>query len=232
MLDLLGSDLPDPDQGPGRFRWSPRPFLRAIQNGHWVLLDELNLAWQTVLSPAYEFDTLRICAQVRDGLNAVWDHRGTVLMSELSRSFSTTNRSVCFRVRTQFMKAASEIVTGLVYEPIHQCRTAPVIEQPLRGCADSITQVHLEEVTGHDLHQILQRTWPDAELRLVKFNGAVHRRVCIDRDLGQVGSPWEFNLGDVFRETGHIYRNEADRGGGVGMRRCASMSQDVGGFDC
>ena len=44
MMDLLGADLPASDGAAGHFAWSDGPLLQAIQQGHWVLLDELNLA--------------------------------------------------------------------------------------------------------------------------------------------------------------------------------------------
>ena len=44
-------------------------FLKAMQEGHWVLLDELNLAPQSVL----------------EGLNACLDHRGEVYLPEISK---------------------------------------------------------------------------------------------------------------------------------------------------
>ena len=71
LIDLFGSDLPVEGGGPGEFRWREAAFLMAMQNGHWVLLDEMNLASQTVL----------------EGLNAVLDHRGTVFIPELGRAF-------------------------------------------------------------------------------------------------------------------------------------------------
>ena len=48
MMDLLGSDLPSED-GAGEFTWCDGIFLRALKNGDWILLDELNLAPQSVL---------------------------------------------------------------------------------------------------------------------------------------------------------------------------------------
>ena len=33
----------------GQFAWRNGPFLDALQNGDWILLDELNLASQSVL---------------------------------------------------------------------------------------------------------------------------------------------------------------------------------------
>ncbi len=64
MMDLLGSDMPVLGGRPGEFAWCDGVFLQALKAGAWVLLDELNLASQSVL----------------EGLNAVLDHRasGTV----------------------------------------------------------------------------------------------------------------------------------------------------------
>ncbi|KAG6889702.1 hypothetical protein C0992_004422 [Termitomyces sp. T32_za158] len=71
IIDLFGSDLPAEGGGPGEFAWKDAEFLKALQEGHWVLLDEMNLAPQAVL----------------EGLNAVLDHRGAVYIPELGRSF-------------------------------------------------------------------------------------------------------------------------------------------------
>jgi midasin (ATPase involved in ribosome maturation) len=84
MLDLLGADLPVEDDvshlenasevsapNTAKFEWRDGVFLNALKNGDWVLLDELNLANQSVL----------------EGLNAVLDHRGTVFIPELNTSF-------------------------------------------------------------------------------------------------------------------------------------------------
>jgi midasin len=93
LSDLMGSDLPMPDTtaatndtsdtaddrdsgsssatGAARFAWCDGVFLRALRAGHWVLLDELNLASQTVL----------------EGLNACLDHRAEVFIPELGQSF-------------------------------------------------------------------------------------------------------------------------------------------------
>ncbi|KAE8674160.1 hypothetical protein F3Y22_tig00111769pilonHSYRG00499 [Hibiscus syriacus] len=71
MMDLLGSDLPiESDEGM-KFAWSDGILLQALKEGCWVLLDELNLAPQSVL----------------EGLNAILDHRAEVFIPELSRTF-------------------------------------------------------------------------------------------------------------------------------------------------
>jgi midasin len=49
LIDLFGSDLPVEGGGPGEFAWKDAEFLKAVQEGHWVLLDEMNLAPQAIL---------------------------------------------------------------------------------------------------------------------------------------------------------------------------------------
>lgn len=70
LIDLFGSDVPG--ESTGEFVWRDAPFLRAMQLGEWVLLDEMNLASQSVL----------------EGLNACLDHRGEAYIPELDKSFS------------------------------------------------------------------------------------------------------------------------------------------------
>ncbi|BGP48616.1 AAA ATPase midasin [Rhodotorula kratochvilovae] len=79
LMDLLGSDLPVEGGKSGEFAWKDAPFLAAMQNGDWVLLDEMNLASQSVL----------------EGLNSCLDHRGAVYIPELDRTF---NRHPDFRI--------------------------------------------------------------------------------------------------------------------------------------
>lgn len=72
LMDLFGSDVPIDGAAAGQFAWRDAPFLRAMQRGEWVLLDEMNLAAQAVL----------------EGLNACLDHRGQVYISELNQTFT------------------------------------------------------------------------------------------------------------------------------------------------
>ena len=57
-----------------RFAWSDGIFLKALRAGDWVLLDELNLASQSVL----------------EGLNACLDHRGTVYIPEIDKCVTSS----------------------------------------------------------------------------------------------------------------------------------------------
>ncbi len=79
IIDLFGTDMPSGD-GSGTFTWIDGPFLRALKGGHWILLDELNLASQSVL----------------EGLNACLDHRGQVFIPELDRTFDCSPQTRIF----------------------------------------------------------------------------------------------------------------------------------------
>ncbi|KAL2338821.1 hypothetical protein Fmac_013267 [Flemingia macrophylla] len=71
MMDLLGSDLPVESEEGMKFSWSDGILLQALKEGCWVLLDELNLAPQSVL----------------EGLNAILDHRAEVFIPELGNTY-------------------------------------------------------------------------------------------------------------------------------------------------
>lgn len=80
LMDLFGSDVPVDGGQSGEFTWRDAPFLQAMQRGHWVLLDEMNLASQSVL----------------EGLNACLDHRGEAYIAELDRTFTSHPNFVVF----------------------------------------------------------------------------------------------------------------------------------------
>ncbi|KAF2675101.1 midasin [Microthyrium microscopicum] len=71
LMDLFGSDVPVEGADAGVFAWRDASFLTAMKNGDWVLLDEMNLASQSVL----------------EGLNACLDHRGEAFVAELNQTF-------------------------------------------------------------------------------------------------------------------------------------------------
>lgn len=80
LMDLFGSDVPVEGQEAGHFGWRDAPFLRAMQKGEWVILDEMNLASQSVL----------------EGLNACLDHRGQAYIPELDQTFQRHSNFVVF----------------------------------------------------------------------------------------------------------------------------------------
>lgn len=71
ISDLFGADLPVEGGMSGQFAWRDGPLLQALKRRSWILLDELNLASQSVL----------------EGLNACLDHRGEIFIPELGKTF-------------------------------------------------------------------------------------------------------------------------------------------------
>lgn len=92
ISDLIGADLPSLTSSENEkptFCWRDGPFLRAIKESQWILLDEMNLASQSVL----------------EGLNACFDHRGEIFIPELNKkiiiSKSTTRVFACQNPHSQ-----------------------------------------------------------------------------------------------------------------------------------
>ncbi|ORY30348.1 hypothetical protein BCR39DRAFT_598381 [Naematelia encephala] len=167
LIDLFGSDLPVEGGQAGEFQWRDAAFLDAMQKGDWVLLDEMNLASQTVL----------------EGLNAVLDHRGTVFIPELGRAFE---RHPDFRVFA-------------AQNPLQQGGGRKGLP---KSFLNRFTKVYLQEHTTEDLLLICQHLNPmstDIVQRMIAFNEAVREQTMVSKTIGREGSPWEFNLRDLFR---------------------------------
>ncbi|KDR82591.1 hypothetical protein GALMADRAFT_206424 [Galerina marginata CBS 339.88] len=168
LIDLFGSDLPVEGGAAGEFAWKDAEFLRALQEGNWVLLDEMNLAPQAVL----------------EGLNAVLDHRGTVYIPELNRSFE---RHPSFRIFA-------------AQNPFHQGSGRKGLP---RSFVNRFTKVYIDELTPSDLYTICSHIFPDideATLRaMISFNTQLNDKAIIQRSFAQDGYPWEFNLRDIIR---------------------------------
>lgn len=78
---MFGSDVPIIlDDGTISFAWRDGPILKAIKQGTWVLLDEMNLASQSIL----------------EGLNACFDFRHELFIPELNRTFKIEKKDVRF----------------------------------------------------------------------------------------------------------------------------------------
>ncbi|KIJ64401.1 hypothetical protein HYDPIDRAFT_132220 [Hydnomerulius pinastri MD-312] len=168
LIDLFGSDLPVENGAPGEFAWKDAEFLRAMQQGHWVLLDEMNLAPQAVL----------------EGLNAILDHRGTVYIPELGRSFT---RHPSFRVFA-------------AQNPLHQGGGRKGLP---KSFLDRFTKVYVEELTPDDMLIVCRDQYKECDSNVLRamiaFNTRLNHEVVHRRSFGREGSPWEFNLRDIIR---------------------------------
>jgi len=168
LMDLFGSDLPVEGGSSGEFSWRDGLFLKAMQEGDWVLLDELNLASQSVL----------------EGLNACLDHRATVYIPELDKTFSCSPEFRVFGAQNPQQQGGGR--KGLP-----------------KSFLNRFTQVYVDQLGMTDLLCISQSLYPDIEKdlieKMIKFNCRMHEDTMINYIFGRKGAPWEFNLRDVFR---------------------------------
>lgn len=91
ISDLFGADLPVEGGSGGQFSWRDGPLLQALKQGHWILLDELNLASQSVL----------------EGLNACLDHRGEIFIPELGKVFQVKDGTRFFACQNPLKQGGS-----------------------------------------------------------------------------------------------------------------------------
>ncbi|KAI3616178.1 midasin nuclear aaa atpase [Moniliophthora roreri] len=168
IIDLFGSDLPVEGGGAGEFAWKDGEFLKALQEGNWVLLDEMNLAPQAVL----------------EGLNAVLDHRGTVYIPELGRSFVKHPSFRIFAAQNPLSQGGGR--KGLP-----------------KSFMNRFTKVYIDQLSAADLVLVCHHYYPDMDRDLlqamVMFNSSLNDAVTVRHTFGREGSPWEFNLRDVLR---------------------------------
>ncbi|XP_053201397.1 LOW QUALITY PROTEIN: midasin-like [Panonychus citri] len=169
VSDLFGADLPV-EGCEGQFAWRDGPLLQALKNDScWVLLDELNLASQSVL----------------EGLNACLDHRGEIFIPELSKTFSVSKQAT----------------------RIFACQNPHAQGGDRKGLPKSFlnrfTLIHVESLTADDLKFIISnvhKTLPsDIIDKMVQFNEKLSNEINSSNSFGRKGSPWEFNLRDIFR---------------------------------
>ncbi|OCB87744.1 P-loop containing nucleoside triphosphate hydrolase protein [Sanghuangporus baumii] len=168
LVDLFGSDLPINGDSSDAFAWRDAEFLRALKEGDWVLLDEMNLASQSVL----------------EGLNAVFDHRGTVYIPEINRSFPRHHNFRVFAAQN----------------PLNQGNGRKGLP---KSFLNRFTKVYIEQLSSNDLLLICQHLFPTIENpileRMINLNSRLQEEVVVKRRFGISGAPWEFNLRDLIR---------------------------------
>uniref|UniRef100_A0A8D3BW26 Midasin n=1 Tax=Scophthalmus maximus TaxID=52904 RepID=A0A8D3BW26_SCOMX len=166
VTDLFGTDLPVEGGKGGEFAWRDGPLLAALKAGHWVVLDELNLASQSVL----------------EGLNACFDHRAEIYIPELGLSFQVQHeKTKIFGCQNPFTQGGGR--KGLP-----------------KSFLNRFTQVFVDQLTSGDLEFIADSVFPTIDKEIIaKMVDFSNRDVSVERRWGQKGSPWEFNLRDMFR---------------------------------
>ncbi|KAM4713456.1 midasin isoform 2-T2 [Anableps anableps] len=169
VTDLFGTDLPVEGGKGGEFAWRDGPLLAALKAGHWVVLDELNLASQSVL----------------EGLNACFDHRGEIYIPELGLSFQVQHeKTKIFGCQNPFTQGGGR--KGLPKSFLNRFTQVFV---------DQLTYKDMEFI-GNSIFPTIDK---EIIAKMVEFNNRLVKEVCMERLWGQKGSSWEFNLRDIFR---------------------------------
>jgi midasin len=118
------------DEDDIRFHWCDGVLLQAIKEGHWFLIDEMNLAQQSVL----------------EGLNAILDHRRTVYIPELNQEFKCHADFFVFACQNpsqQQSQTGGASVSGR--------KTLP------KSFLNRFNKIYLEELKQEDYRQIIER---------------------------------------------------------------------------
>lgn len=169
LMDLFGSDVPVEGAEAGNFTWRDAPFLQAMKRGDWVLLDEMNLASQSVL----------------EGLNACLDHRGEVYISELDQTFARHPNFKLFAAQNPHHQGG-----GRKGFPASFVNRFTVVYADMYQQAD--LELICSKIFPTSAHNELIK-------RAVAFVADLDKQVAIERRFGARGSPWEFNLRDTIR---------------------------------
>ncbi|KAM6280529.1 midasin isoform 1-T1 [Porphyrio hochstetteri] len=169
VTDLFGTDLPVEGGKGGEFAWRDGPLLAALKAGHWIVLDELNLASQSVL----------------EGLNACFDHRAEIYVPELGMNFHVQHKKTkIFGCQNPYRQGGGR--KGLPKSFLN--RFTQVYVDPLS--AEDM------EFIGNTLFPAIDKS---IIAKMVAFNNKIDEEVMIEKKWGQKGGPWEFNLRDLFR---------------------------------
>uniref|UniRef100_A0A914HG94 Midasin n=1 Tax=Globodera rostochiensis TaxID=31243 RepID=A0A914HG94_GLORO len=192
LHDLFGGDVPVPDSdGSASFAWRDGPVLKAIKEGSWILLDEMNLASQSVL----------------EGLNSCFDFRKRIYIAELDRTFELdSSRCKFFACQNPHQQGGARralpksflnrFISIFVEEMtdddfIHiLCAFCKAQQQQQQQMADLMDNIDDDGNLSSPLFT------EDRLAKMVLVNKLCRERV---RELHHCGGPFEFNLRDLFR---------------------------------
>lgn len=249
LADLFGTDLPAEDNISnlktedekkkeglqiGAFEWRDGPLLGALKaNNTWILLDELNLAPQSVL----------------EGLNAVLDHRGEVYIPELNKTFKLNKQTRIFASQNPLKQGGGRKglpqsflnrFTKVYVRKLSTQDLLYVVEGKYKNYFDKLKddfvkllppQEHISSSNLFDIYKSLkqqnneeissengQNSCPiivfDLSMRLVRFSELLDNGIST-MEFGYKGGPFEINLRDILfwcdllisPKTGFIVKN-------------------------
>ncbi|KFP45021.1 Midasin, partial [Chlamydotis macqueenii] len=174
VTDLFGTDLPVEGGKGGEFAWRDGPLLAALKAGHWIVLDELNLASQSVL----------------EGLNACFDHRAEIYVPELGMNFHVQHKKTkIFGCQNPYRQGGGR--KGLPKSFLNRFTQASLF-------------VYVDPLSAEDMEFIGNTLFPAIDKSIIAKMVAFNNKASIyfimaEKNWGQKGGPWEFNLRDLFR---------------------------------
>ena len=181
ISDLFGSDLPTSNgpNGMASFSWQDGPFLAALKAGNWILLDELNLATQSVL----------------EGLNAALDHRGEIYIPELNRVFHISDASG--QNKTRVFGCQNPPRDGGERKNLPKSFLNRFIKVYLNDCTSS----YLVEICGHRFPYLKDEINHNLLQKIVTYVVELQHDLSGtgQKQWGAIGSPWQLNLRDILR---------------------------------
>ncbi len=195
ISDLLGTDLPMSSDDASnnsatqssvpKFSWCDGVFLKAMKEGDWVLLDELNLAPQSVL----------------EGLNACFDHREQVFLPEIGKSVTCPSTFRVFCAQNPMVEGGGR--KGLpqsFLSRFSRVYVESISEDDMKDIAlQSFAKFSLLSVDSStdypQIYKVLENNIP----LMVRFILKLQCDIIDQGVYGRIGGPWEFNLRDIFR---------------------------------
>ncbi|KAM3716375.1 Midasin [Dirofilaria immitis] len=184
LADLFGCDVPIvSSNGTLSFVWRDGPILHAIKTGQWVLLDEMNLASQSVL----------------EGLNACFDHRHHLFIPELNRTFDIgigNNKTRFFACQNPCSQGGNR--RKLPKSFVNRFTSIYTAEMDASDFFQIIKDSH-GSVLADDVIRCM-----------VDVNSSITNLMLDDPQFLRKGSPFEFNLRDLLRWAQLTVDNNGD----------------------
>lgn len=168
MIDLLGSDVPSSNSS--AFSWADGVLIQAMKQGAWILLDELNMATQTVL----------------EGLNSILDHRGSIYLPELDQTIHKHPRFRIFASQNPMSMGSGR--KGLPHSFLTRFTRVWIEELSRESLQDIIRRIYKKQLT----------VIPNLDT-LVEFFFEVKDFLQSSEALQLCDSHWEFNLRDLHK---------------------------------